>query len=80
VTFLWGKRQLFSAVGRGRAGGGDAGECFLGRDQRFFGARGLKKGQDPSLSRTSRRNTNITHFPFATGQRGGNNTHMHCTR
>ena len=61
--------------GAGRGAEGVAALRLL-RTRRFFS--GVKKeGPDPESPapslpvRTSRRNTNITRFPFATGQRGG---------
>ena len=39
-----------------------------------------KKVVGPSLAITSRRNMNITHFPFAMGQRGGSRAMACCTR
>jgi len=47
------------------------GILFFGRSKKVIG---------PSPVITSRRNTNMTHFPFAAGQRGGNRARAHCTR
>jgi len=44
----------------------------------FFGR--SKKVVGPSLAITSRRNTNITFFPFTSGQRGGNRARAHRMR
>jgi len=44
----------------------------------FFGR--SKKVIGPSPAITLRRNTNITHFPFATGKRGGSRVIAHCMR
>jgi len=39
-----------------------------------------KKVVGPSPAITLRRNTNITHFSFAAGQRGGNRARARCMR
>src|SRR5487761_854700 len=67
----------------GGPGGGRGAEVVVAEDgrlrtRRFFSGRAKNKGPDrpaPSLpERTSRRKTNITRFPLATGQRGGRST------
>jgi len=48
--------------------------------RRFFGAVQKDSGLGPVLSRISKINTNITFFPLATGQRGGNSAQARWTR
>src|SRR6267142_197092 len=76
--------------GAGEAAGGRVARLDATQACRMTGERGQavgvlffgrsKKVVGPSLAITSRRNTNITFFPFASGQRGGNRARARRTR